>query len=1106
MFKYYCYILFIVVLGLFGGCGKERYHRNFVLRNSSVTGLDFQNNLTENSDFNILNYPYYYNGGGVSVGDINNDGLDDIFFTSNLESNRLFLNKGDLEFEDITEKAGVGGQYDWSTGCTMVDINGDGFLDIYVCNLGNYQGKTGKNELFLNNGDGTFTEAASTYGLDFSTFSSQALFFDYDRDGDLDMYLLNHAIHTINSYVSRNKIMNKFDTMSGDRLLRNNLDKGELTFTDVTFDAGIQSSPVGFGLGVSASDINNDGWPDLYISNDFHENDYLYINNGDGTFNDVHSKWIGHSSKYSMGNDINDVNNDGLPDIITLDMLPELPEVLQKSMAEDDYNLREIILNKGYAPQLSRNTLQLNRNGIFSDVAPIMGVSATDWSWSPLFADLNNDGYKDLYITNGIYRRPNDLDYLNYTSNNAVRSIIDLKDSLMSQRLIALMPQLKISNKAYINKNGQYFEDITNNWGLKIPSYSNGAAYSDLDNDGDLELIVNNINENAFLFENKINEKQPDQTYLKIALKGKDFNSMGIGTKVIIKNKGKTYYQEQYPVRGFLSSVSQILHFGLGTLKQVDSLWVIWPEGSYQFLDNVNIGQILTVDEGDASGDYYSKTIHIEESKRFFHNLDTVPFQYSHQENDFNEVFRENFIPRRFSSEGPGIAIGDVNNDGLDDVFLTNAQNFKDRLFIQQKSSSFYEMHQEAFEKDSLYEGVAAIFFDADGDSNLDLYVASAGNEYKNGESPLIDRLYLNDGKGNFTRKKDGLPKIFANSSCVIPADYDKDGDIDLFIGSRVITSNYGVSPKSYLLQNDGYGNFTEVPLPKEIAYMGMVTDAVWVDFDADGWLDLAVVGEWMPITFIKNQKGKFTTSSLSSIGKTNGWWNCIISGDFDNDGDIDLVAGNVGLNTRLKATHDEPVRLYLKDFDNNGSLDQIMTYYVDGKEYPLATKDKLSSQLNFLKKKFPTYNSFSGTTLEKLLSREQLDGAIIKEAYELQSIYIENIGDSKFNTHALPIEANFSPVMSIESKDINKDGLKDIILAGNFYGFMPGVGRQDASQGYLLLNGGNNSFSTVEHTKSGILLEGEVKEMKWIRLANWREGLIIARNNEDILILELKK
>lgn len=1078
----------------------------FISKEFSETGIDFQNNLPEEIDFafNCYNYYNYYNGAGVAVGDINNDGLQDVYFTSNLEDNKLYLNKGNLQFEDITAKAGVAGQSEWSTGVTMADIDGDGWLDIYTCCLGGFDGKKGRNELFINNRDLTFTESAAEYGIDISAFSTQASFFDYDNDGDLDMYLLNHSMNTVNTFAPRGVMLNRTHDKIGDRLFRNEQEQYRKEFVDVTASSGILSTPVGFGLGIGCSDFNQDGWIDIYITNDFHENDYLYINQGDGTFIESLDKWIGHTSTSSMGNDIADFNNDGLTDIITLDMLPHQQEVLQKSMEEAPYELREIVLKNGYHPSLSRNNLQLNRGERFSEIAPLAGVHTTDWSWAPLFVDLDNDGMKDLYISNGILRRANDLDYLDYVSQSAIQSVIDSDVKGIKDRLIKAMPQNPISNVAYHNVEALKFSNETKAWGLSKSSYSNGAAYADLDNDGDMELIVNNINEKALLFENRTNEQLVAHRYLTISLKGEKFNTTGIGAKVIIKHKGIIYYQEQVPVRGFMSSVGHTLTFGLGTLSEVDSLWVVWPGGAYQFFNNVRTGHTLEVKEKDAFGEYYSEFIQPAQGEQFFRNADDVSIDYLHEENEYHDIYREYLIPRLLSAEGPGMTIGDINNDGLDDLFLTNAQYRPDRMFIQKKSGEFLEVNSTVFGEDSLYEGIDAVFFDADMDSDLDLYVASAGNEHKIGAQPLMDRLYLNDGKGNFKKEPGALPGMYGNTACVKPADYDKDGDMDLFIGARDIAGSYGLSPRSYFLQNDGHGNFTEDSVPRELANIGMVTDAVWADFDGDSWVDLAIVGEWMPVTFFQNQKGTFTHSSIHPLTNTNGWWNCVIIDDFDNDGDTDLVAGNVGLNTRLKVVPQQPIRLYLKDFDNNGSLDQIMTCYREGMEYPFATKDQLSKQLSFLENKFTTYNAFSGVTMEKLFSTDQMKSTIIKEAIELQSIYIENLENNEYEIHPLPIEANFSPIMSIVSRDINMDGLKDIIVAGNFYGFTPGMGRQDASLGLLLINKGGNYFETVDPSRSGIIIDGQVRDMSWIELENGKTALVIAKNNEALEIIEL--
>ncbi len=1094
------FLLFTVTGCFFVSCEKDNKDALFIYKEATHTGISFVNSLPESADFNILNYLYYYNGGGVSIGDINNDGLDDVYFTSNLEKNRLYLNQGDLKFKDITEDSHVGGAYDWSNGCNMVDINADGYLDIYVCNLGNFDGKTGRNELFLNNGDGTFREAAAEYQLDFSTFSTQSCFFDYDRDGDLDMYLLNHAIHTIDAYVPRNRIKHTPDTLSGDRLLRNNADQGLTTFTDVTQEAGLYSNPVGFGLAVAAADINGDGWTDLYVSNDFHENDYLYLNNGKGGFDEQHAQWFGHTSKYSMGSDVNDINNDGLPDVMTLDMMPELPEVLQKSMAEDHYTLRKIILEKGYAPQLSRNTMQLNQNGRFLDVAPYMGVEATDWSWSPLFMDLDNDGYKDLYITNGIYRRPNDMDYLNYTSNAAIQSVMGQKNEVITKKLIELMPQMKIENKTYHNQNGEDFEEVNAQWRLNRPSHSNGVAYADLDNDGDLDLVVNNINEEAFVIENRHAQQNPKYRSLNVKLYGNALNPTGIGAKIKVVTQNNRIFHEQQPSRGFMSSVSHMIHIGVGEVETINELQVVWPDGSFEVVKDIPVSKTHHSYQKNAQGDYYAQTT---EPKPKIFTEEKGLLSFEHQENEYHDTYVEELIPRLLSREGPGMAVADVNGDGLEDVFITGASGREDALFLQDARGNLTQSQQPAFVPFAEAEGVDALFIDADGDQDQDLYVVTAGNERAVLPQLTQDLLFLNDGNGTFTQAENsGIPS--GQHAVVKASDIDQDGDLDLFVGARVMAGEYGKIPKSHVLLNKGDGNFK--PLTNgAINQVGMVTDAAWVDLDADGWQDLVVVGEWMAITVFRNNQGNLEKiKAPKGLENTEGWWNALLVEDLDNDGDPDFVVGNIGLNTKLSASAEHPIKLYCNDFDTNGTVDPIITSFTNGKEYPLATKDQLMKQLPMIKKKFPSYNTYSGTTIEAIFDEEQLADSQIKVAKQLASVVVENKGDFTFEIYPLPMVANFSSLNSMVAFDANGDGLKDLIVAGNFYHLTPPLGRQDASLGFVGINQGGMLFRFQDPASSGLLLKGEVRKLQWLNGFK-AKYLLGARNNAPAVVYKMK-
>ena len=1100
-------ILFLI------SCNRERSEgikTLFYKLPASQTNIEFSNTLKESDDFNIIEYLYFYNGAGVATGDINNDGLSDICFSSNQGSNTLYLNKGNFQFEDITVKAGVAGSGNWKTGISMADVNGDGFLDIFVCGVGSYKNFNGRNQLFINNGDLTFTDKTDQYGLSFTGFSTQASFFDYDKDGDLDMYLLNHSVHSVRSY---GDVMLRFqsDPLAGDKLYRNELIPfGAPHFTEVTSAAGIFSSQIGYGLGIGISDLNWDGNPDLYVSNDFHENDYLYINQGNGTFKQELEKSIPHSSRFSMGNDIADINNDGWSDIISLDMLPKDEQVIKTTAGEDPYDIYQFKLRFGYHYQFARNTLQLNRGPesdqhlIFSDIAPLAGIDATDWSWSPLLADFDNDGYKDLFVANGISKRPNDLDYISYISKDSAQRF--LKD----EQFIERMPSGKVPNFFFRNKHDLTFEDVSAQWIGKEPDLSNGAAYADLDNDGDLDLIVNNINSKASIYRNDLSKTSGN--FLKVKLNGEGANKFGVGTKIIAFIGDKKIYHEQSPTRGWQSSVDYIIHIGLGNVDRLDSLSIIWPNGKYQTLRSVKANQTLRVNEKDAPATYSYQAATRIDHPLLSVSKNQIPFV--HKENDFNAFNVERLTPHMVSTQGPKISVGDVNKDGLNDLFIGGATGQAGTVVIQDRSGNFIETKQQALAKDSLTEDIGSALFDADGNGTLDLIVVSGGQQYSGNDKNLQPRLYLNNGKGGFAKANSNLPEIIVNASCVKPADVDGDGDSDLFIGGRVVSGKYGVDPKSFILINNDKGVFTNetsrlIPWPaNDPGAIGMVTDAAWHDINKDGRVDLIIVGEWMPITvLVQNTDGIFQDETdRYGLKKTSGWWNTISSGDFDHDGDMDFLTGNTGLNTHLKPTVKEPVSIFIGDIDNNGSLDHILTYFNGGVRYPLASRDQLAKQVPSLKRKFLKYSSYSNAKLDDIIHAESIEKLIVKNAFTFASAYLENAGNDKFIVHDLPSEAQIFPVFSYCAEDINHDGKIDFLAVGNLYAVQPELGRYDAGYGLIMLGDGKGNFTPMSARSSGFVVKGEGRDIKSLVTSKGETLYVIARNNDSILVFKKQK
>lgn len=1096
--KFFIYLVLYFSFCLYGcktDLQKAKEDTLFKLTSSAETGITFTNKVTDTKDFNLFTYRNFYNGGGVAIGDINNDGLPDIFFTSNQQKNKLYLNKGNWKFEDISVAAGIEGIHKWHTGVTMADIDGDTWLDIYISNSGGIEGDDKANELYINQRNGTFKEAAHQYGLDDKGLSTQAAFFDYDHDGDLDCYVLNNSYRPIESFGYDPNMRNIRSESGGDKLYRN--DKGK--FKDVSEEAGIYGSEIGFGLGITVGDVNNDGWDDIYISNDFFERDYLYINQKNGTFAEKIKESTGHISQASMGSDMTDINNDGYLDIFTTDMLPEGDARLKTTTKFDDYDVYNAKLQNDFHHQFATNCLQLNNgDGTFSEIAQYAGVSATDWSWGALGFDFDNDGWKDLFVSNGIARDLTDQDFGDYFASDKVMSAARAGKYDYSD-LLKKMPSTPISNYGFLNKHDLTFQNATDALGLGKPSFSNGAAYGDLDNDGDQDLVINNENMEAFVYRNTASETLKNH-FLKLTLKGSGQNTFGFGARVTIHLEGNKQVLQQMPSRGFESSVEPVLNFGLGKANSIDSLVVLWPNMKQQVLYSLKVDTTLMLNQQEAKTTF---AINISTRAAYFTNVtnQNIKGRTEHHENNYIDFNVERLIPKMLSSEGPRLAVADVNHDGLEDFFMGGATGDTAKLFLQMPDGNFMEKRQFIFERDKDSEDIGAVFFDADGDSDKDLVVVSGGNQFLPGAIELQPRLYLNDNEGNFVRAFAGWPPISINASCVEAFDYDNDGDTDIFIGGRSIPGAYGLTPQSVLLQNNGKGNFIDVSktIGASLASLGMVTDAKWCNIDVDNANELIVVGDWMPVTILKYHQGTFKKSG--EIKNSSGWWNCLTTADIDLDGDIDLIAGNTGLNTKNKASETQPATLYAGDFDNNGQTECLQVYYkTDGKPYPFNLRGDLVTQLPLLKKKFLRHDSYAGKSVEDILDKSQIEKATKLTVNETRSCLFRNDGKGFFAKESLPFMAQLAPVFSILVSDLNKDGIKDIFLAGNFYGLKPEVGRHDASYGVCFLGSAANTWRYIPPTQSGLWVKGEARDIEEIDTKKGK-AIIVARNHESLML-----
>mgnify|MGYP001074506267 CR=1 FL=1 len=1087
---------------------KDQVETLFTLMSPEKTGFDFINEVVNQKDFNIFKYRNFYNGGGVAIGDINNDGLADIYMTANMGPNKLFLNKGNFEFEDISEKAGVIGDKPWSTGVNMADINADGLLDIYVSNAGNLEGNNHDNDLYINNGDLTFTEAAADYNLAKTGFSTHATFFDYDKDGDLDAYILNNSNIPVSSlgYAEQREIRAQDwkgvpDIFKGvgDMLLEN---KGG-TFVDVSEKAGIYGSLIGFGLGIMISDVNNDLYPDIYVSNDFYERDYLYINNQDGTFTEDIKNWASHLCLSAMGVDMADINNDGLADIFITDMLPEGDQRVKSVMEFEGYNIFKLKQSKDFHQQYIQNTLQLNNgNGSYSEIANYSGVSATDWSWAGLLFDMDNDGFRDIYVTNGVNHDLTDLDFVDFFANEIIQNmaLTGKKESIDS--IINKMPIAPQPNYAYRNNHDVTFSDETKNWGFYLPSLSNGAAYGDLDNDGDLDLVINNVNMKSFLYKNNT-DSLSNHNYLKIKFKGTKNNPVAVGTSVKLYHGESIILQELIPSRGFQSSMDYVMTIGLGDVKTLDSLRVIYPDDQTVSMTNVAANQFLNFDQNDANEKYVvPEPVKIDKLLNELPNTDLR----LHTENNYNDFDFEGLISRKLSQEGPALAIGDINGDGNEDVFIGGAKNQIGTVYLHRENGRLQATDQPEIETDIFFEDTAASFFDTDGDGDLDLMVGSGGNQVGEEKSYKI-RLYINDGQGSFTKSENSISSNFKNVAVISPHDFDNDGDIDVFVGSRSVVGVYGLDPNHLFLENNGDGTFSDATerLAYDLKKAGMITSAVWTDIDNDQKKDLITVSDWGIPRIFKNTGRRLSLIS-SDLDNLHGWWNVVESADLDNDGDMDLILGNQGLNTLYKTYADAPMKMWVNDFDNNGTFEQIVTRNIDGKDYPIHMKKELTTQMVSLKKQNLKASEYAQKSIDELFPKEVFEKSIMNKTTLGESIIAINEGGGKFKVQKLPDWVQLSCVCGITCTDLNNDGHLDLILGGNNFEFKPQYSRIDANYGSVLLGNGQMDFEWQKYNNSGFYIRNEIKHIGQFKDKNNKTFIITAINDDKPKIYKIDK